>query len=171
MSTIPDLLTANQRYADRFDLGGLTGRPGRRVAILTCMDARLVPSRFLGLEEGDAHVISNAGGRATDDALRSLIISYKLLGTREFLVIHHTECGMQNLDAEHLCRQLQRDTGVDASGIDFRTFSDLEESVRQDVRTIRDSPLIADEITVRGFVFDVRTGRLREVSEDERVAT
>ncbi len=164
MSVIPELLAANDRYAERFDEGDLPSPPGRRVAILTCMDARLLPSRFLGLEPGDAHVIRNAGGRASDDALRSLIISYKLLGTREFLVVHHTDCGMQTFDDDQLRQQLQRDTGADASQIDFLTFDDLEESVREDVRRIRDSPLIPDEIPVRGFVYDVRTGRLREVS-------
>ncbi len=163
MSVIPEFLAANQRYADRFDRGDLPSPPGRRVAILTCMDARLLPSEFLGLEEGDAHVIANAGGRASDDALRSLIISYKLLGTREFVVIHHTDCGQLTYDDDQLREQLRRDTGADASGIDFLTFSDLEQSVRDDVRAIRASPLIPDEIPVHGFVYDVRTGRLREV--------
>lgn len=163
MSVIPELLAANSRYADRFDRGDLPMPPARRVAILTCMDARLLPASFLGLEEGDAHVIRNAGGRASDDALRSLIISYKLLGTREFLVIHHTDCGMLTFDNDQLREQLRRDTGADASGIDFLTFSDLEQNVRDDVKTIRDSPLIPDEIPVIGYVYDVRTGRLCEV--------
>ena len=163
MSVIPELLAANARYADRFRGGDLPSPPARRVAVLTCMDARLVPHRFLGLEEGDAHVIRNAGGRASDDALRSLILSYKLLGTREFLVIHHTDCGMLGFDNEQLREQLRRDTGADASQIDFLPFRDLDDSVRQDARAIRDSPLIPDAIAVRGFVFDVRTGRLREV--------
>ncbi len=163
MSVIPELLAANDRHADEFDKGDLPGSPLRRVAILTCMDARVLPSRMLGLEEGDAHVIRNAGGRASDDALRSLIISYKLLGTREFLVIHHTDCGMATLDCERLREELRRDTGADASGIDFMTISDPEQSVRTDVQTIRDSPLIPDEIRVRGYLYDVRTGRLREV--------
>ena len=163
MSVIPELLAANQRYADAFSVGDLPSPPGRRVAVLTCMDARLLPHRFLGLEEGDAHVIRNAGGRASADALRSLIISYKLLGTREFLVVHHTDCGMQTFDNDQLRQQLRRDTGADASGIDFLTFSDLDQSVRDDVQAIRDSPLIPDEIPVKGYVYDVRNGRLREV--------
>ena len=163
MSVIPELLAANDRYADRFAAGDLPSPPGRRVAILTCMDARLLPHRFLGLEEGDAHVIRNAGGRASDDALRSLILSYKLLGTREFLVIHHTDCGALVYTNETIRQQLHRDTGADASGIDFLPFSDLDESVRQDVETIRSSPFIPNEIPVRGFVYDVRTGSLREV--------
>ena len=163
MSVIPELIAANDRYADRFDKGDLPIPPGRRVAILTCMDARIVPSKALGLEEGDAHVISNAGGRASGDAIRSLIISYKLLGTREFMVIHHTDCGMLTFDNDQLRQQLRRDTGADASGIDFLTFPDLEQSVRDDVAAIRNSPLIPDEIPVTGYVYDVRTGRLREV--------
>ncbi len=163
MSAIPQLLADNARYAERFTLGDLPSAPARRVAVLTCMDARLLPHRFLGLEEGDAHVISNAGGRASDDALRSLILSYKLLGTREFLVIHHTDCGALTFDNRQIRERLQRDTGADASAIDFLPFSDLEQSVREDVQTIRDSPLVPDEISVHGFVFDVRTGRLREV--------
>ena len=163
MSVIPELLAANDRYADRFDRGDLPSPPGRRVAVLTCMDARLLPHRFLGLEEGDAHVIRNAGGRASDDALRSLILSYKLLGTREFVVIHHTDCGAATYDNEQVRQLLRRDTGADASAIDFLPFGDLDDSVRQDVETIRSSPFIPNEIPVRGFVYDVRTGRLREV--------
>lgn len=163
MSAIAQLLAANRRYAEGFEAGELPSPPARRVAILTCMDCRLVPSRFLGLAEGDAHVISNAGGRASADALRSLIVSYKLLGTREFMVVHHTDCGMATFTSDQLRERLRQDTGADASGIDFLTFEDLEESVREDVRTIRSSPLIPDEVSVRGFVYDVRDGRLREV--------
>ena len=126
--------------------------------------ARLHPEKFLGLDEGDAHVIRNAGGRASDDALRSLIISYKLLGTREVVVIHHTDCGMLTFTNDQLRDMLRNDLNADASGIDFLPFSDLDESVRQDVQTIRSSPLIPDDIPVTGFVFDVKSGRLREVS-------
>ncbi|MFQ5350417.1 MAG: beta-class carbonic anhydrase [Thermoanaerobaculia bacterium] len=163
MSAIPELLAANRRYVERFDRADLPKEPARRVAILTCMDARLVPSRFLGLEEGDAHVISNAGGRATEDALRSLIISYKLLGTQEMLVIHHSDCGAMSVDNRALWERLRRETGADASEIDFLPFRDLDASVREDVAAIRDSPLIPLTIQVRGFVYDVATGALREV--------
>lgn len=163
MSAIPDLLAANRRYAERFDMADLAKEPRRRVAVLTCMDARLVPSAFLGIEEGDAHIIANAGGRATDDALRSLIVSHKLLGTREILVIHHTDCGAMNLDSRALQARLLRETGADASGIDFLPFHDLEESVRQDVAAVRRSPFIAADVAVRGFVYDVATGLLRQV--------
>jgi len=163
MSVVPELLAANERYAEGFTKGDLPSPPARRAAILTCMDARLLPDRILGLEEGDARVIRNAGGRASPDAIRSLIVSYKKLGTNEILVIHHTDCGMLGLDDEEFRRELLRDTGGDASTIDFLGFSDLQASVRQDGDTIRDCPLIPDEIPVKGYVFDVRTGRLREV--------
>ncbi len=164
MPVLPELLAANERYAADFTKGDLPMPPGRQVAVLVCMDARLHPEKFLGLDEGDAHVIRNAGGRASDDALRSLIISYKLLGTREFVVIHHTDCGMLTFTSDQLRDMLRKDLNADASGIDFLPFSDLDESVRQDVQTIRSSPLIPDDIPVTGFVFDVKSGRLREVS-------
>jgi carbonic anhydrase len=138
--------------------------PARHAAVLVCMDARLHPEKFLGLSIGDAHVIRNAGGRASDDAIRSLILSSKLLGTREFAVIHHTDCGMLTFSNAELQEKLAAETGADASGIDFLPFSDLEESVRDDVNRIRSSPFIAEDIPVSGFVYGVRTGRLQEVT-------
>jgi len=164
MTVTEELLDANRQYAASFAKGDLPMPPGRQTAILVCMDARIDPARALGLQEGDAHVIRNAGGLATDDAIRSLVISYKLLGTREFVVIHHTDCGMLTFTNDDIRQQLQRDLGVDASAIDFRPFSDVEESVRRDLVTIRSSPLIPDEIPVRGFVYDVRSGALSEVA-------
>jgi carbonic anhydrase len=164
MSVLPALLAANERYAAGFAKRDLPMPPRRKVAVLVCMDARLDPAKFLGLEEGDAHVTRNAGGRASDDAIRSLVISYKLLGTREFLVIHHTDCGMLTFTNEQLREQLRRDLNADASRIDFLPFTDLDESVREDVQTIRSSPLIPDDIAVSGFVYDVKSSRLREVS-------
>jgi carbonic anhydrase len=163
VSAIDEFLAANARYAATFGKGDLPVRPVRRTAVLACMDARIDPAKALGLEEGDAHVIRNAGGRASEDAIRSLVISHVLLGTREFVVIHHTECGMMNFTNEELREQIARDVGADASGIDFLPFGDLDESVREDVATIRSSPLIPGEIAVRGFVYDVRSGWLREV--------
>jgi carbonic anhydrase len=163
MSVVPELQAANEQYAGQFTKGDLPMPPGRRFAVLTCMDARIDPAKSLGLSEGDAHVIRNAGGRASDDALRSLVISYKLLGTREFVVIHHTDCGMLTFTNEQLRDQLRQDLGADASAIDFLPFSDLEESVRRDVATVRSSPLIPDDIPVSGFIYDVRTGRLLPV--------
>ncbi len=164
MSVTDEFLSANEQYAANFGKGDLAMPPRRRTAVLVCMDARIDPAKALGLDEGDAHVIRNAGGRASDDALRSLVISYKLLGTREFAVIHHTDCGMTTFTDEQLREQLRRDLGADASEIDFLAFSDLDGSVREDVATIRSSPLIPQEISVRGFVYDVRSGRLREVA-------
>lgn len=163
MSVLRELVTANEQYVSGFKKGNLPMPPGRHVAVLACMDARLDPAKFLGLSEGDAHVIRNAGGRASPDAIRSLIISHKLLGTREFLVIHHTDCGMLTFTNEQLRERLRRDFSADASGIDFLPFADLDESVRQDVRTIHSSPFIPKDIPVSGFVYDVRTGRLREI--------
>ncbi|HXF72425.1 MAG TPA: carbonic anhydrase [Actinomycetota bacterium] len=169
MTVLRELLDANARYADAFDRGNLPGPPAKRLAVLTCMDARLDPLRFLGLDLGDAHVIRNAGGRASDDALRSLVISSHLLGTRECVVIHHTDCGMLTFTNEDLRRRLEEETGEDASSIDFLPFRDLEESVREDVRRIAGSPFIPGDVTVSGFVYDVRTGRLRQVEAPRRV--
>lgn len=165
MTVTDALVQANKEFAQTFDKGNLPMPPGRHAAVLTCMDARLHPEKFLGLDIGDAHVIRNAGGRASEDALRSLIISSHLLGTNEYLVIHHTDCGMLTFSNEDLQQKLRKETGKDASGIDFLPFSDLEESVREDVRRIQESPFIPEGIPVRGFIYDVRTGRLQQVAE------
>ena len=162
MAAIDELVQANAGYAEGFDRGDLPMPPARRVAVVTCMDARLLPSRFLGLEEGDAHVIRNAGGLARD-ALRSLVISQRLLGTNEVAVIHHTECGMLTFSNEDVYAKVRADLGADASHIDFMPFGDLEQSVRDDVAFLRESPLIADDVLVRGFVYDVKSGRVEEV--------
>jgi carbonic anhydrase len=163
MSVIDELLQANTEYARTFDRGNLPMPPGRRLAVVTCMDARIIPSRALGLEEGDAHVIRNAGGRARD-ALRSLVISQRLLGTNEIAVIHHTDCGMLTFTNPQLHAKVKQDLGADSTAIDFLPFSDVEESVREDVEFLQSSPLIPRDIPIRGFVYDVRTGRLSEVA-------
>ena len=163
MSVVPELLAANERYAAGFAQGDLPSPPARRVAILTCMDARLDPAKFLGLAEGDAHVIRNAGGRASADALRSLIISQQLLGTNEVVVIHHTDCGMQTFTNEQLRAQCRERFGQEPRDLDFLPFADLAQSVREDVATIRASPFIPDEVLVSGFIYDVRSGRLAAV--------
>ena len=163
MAVLPEVAAANERYAASFTKGDLPMPPGRQFAVLVCMDARVDPAKALGLDEGDAHVIRNAGGRASPDALRSLIISYKLLGTREFLIVHHTDCGMLTFTNTQLRDLLKTDTGADASAIDFLPFDNVEQSVRDDVATVRSSPLIPNDIPVTGFVYDVRTGRLTEV--------
>jgi carbonic anhydrase len=164
VSIVPELLAANGRYAAKFTKGDLPTPPGRKVAVLTCMDARLDPAKFLGLDEGDAHVIRNAGGRASEDALRSLIISQQLLGTQEVVVIHHTECGMLTFQGQELQRRLKERFGADASGIDFLAFSDLAQSVRDDVAAIRNSPFVPADVHVSGYIYDVHSGRLQPVS-------
>lgn len=152
--------SANAAYARRFAKGHLAGVPRRKVAIVTCMDARLDPARFLGLEEGDAHVIRNAGGRAAD-ALRSLIISQHLLGTRAVLVIHHTDCGMLKYTDSEIQEMLEKRVGRKAD-MPLHTSRGLEECVRDDVRVLRGSRLLMKG-PVRGFVYDVKSGRLTEV--------
>jgi carbonic anhydrase len=164
MSVIDELLAANERYASALgEVATPALPPSRRVAIVTCMDARLLPARFLGLEEGEAHVIRNAGGR-TPEALRSLVISQRLLGTNAVAVIQHTDCGMLTFKNEDLYAKVKEDLGEDASRIDFMPFSDLEQNVRDDVAFLKDSPLIPDEIEIRGFVYDVHTRRLNPVT-------
>lgn len=161
MSAADEFIEANKAYAARFTKGDLPTPPARHVAVVACMDARLDPARALGLEEGDAHVIRNAGGRAKD-AIRSLAISQQLLGTREVVVIHHTDCGMLTFTDQQLREKIRADLGVDTDQ-EFLPFSDLEQSVRDDVQAIRTSPLLLKDVPVRGFIYDVKTGLLSEV--------
>lgn len=183
-----EVLAANQEYVDGFaDKGNLPLPPARRFAILTCMDARLDPAKYAGLSEGDAHVIRNAGGRASDDAIRSLVISYKLLGTQEWFVIHHTDCGMQ-LFTDEIIRGLLassletavidehgwRDVGhtggsTEGEFVDWLTFKDLAESIYVDVQRIRNHPLVPRSIPIYGFIYDVKTGQLIEVPKATEV--
>ena len=179
---LQEVLASNSAYAAEFgDKKNLALPPARRFAILTCMDARLDPAKYAGLAEGDAHVIRNAGGRATDDAIRSLVISHKLLGTNEWFVIHHTDCGMQlfsdevmgtllednletaNFDGQKWANPKHGHGCSHGHFIKWHTFSDNEESVRQDVRRIREHPLVAPHIPIHGFIYDVKSGRLIEV--------
>jgi carbonic anhydrase len=162
------LISANRGFADRFDSGTLPRVPRLPVAVLTCMDARVDPGGFLGLALGDANVIRNAGGRASDDALRSLLISAWLLGTREFLVIHHTDCGAAGLDRDALIRTVRKTTGGDVSGIDFLGYEIMEESVREDVARVRGlGDRLPDGVRVSGWVYDVTSGELVEVLSPE----
>ena len=162
MTVVDEFLEANKRYAATFRKGHLPMPPARKVAVVACMDARLDPARVLGLEEGDAHVIRNAGGRA-DDAVRSLIISQQLLGTREVVIVHHTDCGMLTFTDPELRQKLRRELNQDTE-TPFLSFTDLEQSVRDDINALRRSPLLL-KVPVRGFIYDVTTGRLREVSQ------
>jgi carbonic anhydrase len=181
---VGEVVAANQKYAGSFgNKGDLALPPARQFAILTCMDARLDPAKYAGLSEGDAHVIRNAGGRATDDAIRSLVISHKLLGTREWFVIHHTNCGMELFADEVIADLLEDDLGTasfdgktwsnphrhggHAAGhfIKWHTIKNQETSVAQDVRRIREHPLVPANIPIYGYIYDVRTGCLNEVKQ------
>jgi carbonic anhydrase len=162
MSEVSTFLKANERYAASFAKGHLPMPPSRHVAVVACMDARLDPARVLGLEEGDAHVIRNAGGRAAD-AIRSLIISQQLLGTREVVVIHHTDCGMLTFTDAQLRQKVRDELGAETDTA-FLSFSDVDQSVRDDVAAIRESRLLLKGVPVAGFVYDVKTGRLRKVA-------
>jgi carbonic anhydrase len=163
MSTTDELLRNAETYADRFDKGDLPLPPARKVAVLACMDARLNPYGILGLQEGDAHVIRNAGGVVTDDEIRSLAISQRLLGTEEIILIHHTDCGMLTFTDDDFRRSIQEEVGIKPEWA-VETFADLDEDVRQSVARIKASPFIPRKDSVRGFVYEVETGRLREVT-------
>ena len=188
MSVLPEVLAANAAYVAEFgQRSSLALPPARQFAVLTCMDARIDPAKYAGLAEGDAHVIRNAGGRASDDAIRSLVISYKLLGTREFFVIHHTDCGMEFFTNEVISGLLEssletaelgpdgfRDVGagpgsVHGQYVNWLCIDDQQGSVVDDVRRIRNHPLVPSSIPVYGFIYDVRSGRLVEVEEATRV--
>ena len=163
MSATDDLIKNAEAYADGFDKGDLPLPPAKRVAIVACMDARLNPYALLGLQEGDAHLIRNAGGVVTDDEIRSLSISQRLLGTEEIILIHHTDCGMLTFTDEEFKSQLKDDVGEEPTW-DSEAFSDLDEDVRRSIARIVDSPFIPKTDSVRGFVYEVETGRLREVA-------
>ena len=163
MSTTDELLRNNERYANSFDKGDLPMPPAKQIAIVTCMDARLSPYVMLGLSEGDAHVIRNAGGVITDDEIRSLMISQRLLGTREVMLIHHTDCGMLTFSDAELREQIQQEVGIKPH-FPLESFADLEEDVRQSIKRIEASPFIPHKDSVRGFIYEVETGHLREVT-------
>ena len=159
MSVVDEVTSANAQYADGFTKGDLPMPPGRRFAVVTCMDARLDPAKFLGLEEGDAHVIRNAGGLVNDETLRSLVISHHLLGTQEAIVIGHTDCGMITFTNDDIHAKL----GPESESIDFQPFPDVDARVRQSVETIASAPLLPDSFSATGFVYEVETGKLRPV--------
>ena len=162
MSVTDELLRNNEAYAESFEKGDLPLPPAKGVAVVACMDARLDVHKILGLQEGDAHVIRNAGGVITDDEIRSLTISQRLLGTREIILIHHTDCGMLTFTDDELKQQIHEEAGVKPH-FSMESFSDLEEDVRQSIARIQHSPFIPHKDSVRGFVYEVESGRLREV--------
>lgn len=161
------LLASNAAYARQFSPQDWPIQPARKTAVVTCMDARMDPLAFLGAQLGDVHVIRNAGGRVTDDVIRSLVISEQLLGTEEILVIHHTDCGMATFQNEALRRRIAETLGPEAEqeaqAIDFLPFADLAESVREDIRKLRQSPLISKHIRIYGAIYDIHTGKLERV--------
>ena len=162
MSVTDNLLKNNEHYAVSFAKGDLPMPPGKKLAVLACMDARLDVHKILGLEEGDAHIIRNAGGVATDDAIRSLVISQRLLGTEEVILLHHTDCGMLTFKDDELKRQIEQETGI-RPAFALEAFSDVQEDVRQSIARIEASPFIPRKSSIRGFVYDVASGRLLEV--------
>ena len=163
MTNTEDLLARNAEYAAGFDAGGLAAPPARKLAVLACMDARLDPARALGLRPGDAHVIRNAGGVVTEDAIRSLVISQRLLGTEEIVLIHHTGCGMLTVEDDAVLAQIEAEVGT-RPDFALRSFPDLDENVRQSIVAVRANPYLPRTDSVRGFVYDIETGALREVS-------
>lgn len=163
MSSIDALLENNANYAEAFSCGGLPAAPARRIAVVACMDARFEAASLLGLKEGDAHVIRNAGGVVTDDVIRSLTISQRRLGTREIMLIQHTDCGMLRFTDRDLVHDLHEETGV-RPPFAIGTFADLEANVRRSLARIGASPFLAHTDAIRGFVYDVETGRLREIA-------
>jgi carbonic anhydrase len=166
MSVFDEMLAHNEKYARRFDLGHLQTPPVRKLVILTCMDSRMDLEQLLGLRVGDAHMIRNAGGLATEDAVRSLILSTHLLGTRSIAIIQHTECGLMSITDEEFRWRLSTSTGKDASHMQFHAFSDLERNVREQVARVKSDPFLPKQIEVRGFVYDVKSGSLREVKSE-----
>lgn len=165
MSYFEQFMKANAAYVDLHGTAHLPIKPKTRVAIATCMDSRLHVAQALGLALGDAHILRNAGGRVTDDILRSLVISQQQMGTREIVVLHHTDCGAQTFTNEAFAEQLARDFGVDVAGQDFLPFTDVVESVKEDVQLLRQSPLIPDDVVINGAYYDVDTGKIIAVTE------
>ena len=165
MSATNDFLTANQSYAENFSKSGTPMPPAKKVAVVACMDARIETGRLLGLEEGDAHVIRNAGGVVSDDVIRSLTISQRLLGTTEIALIHHTDCGMLTFKDDALKSEIEADTGLKPN-FSFEPFANLEDDVRQSIRRIKSSPFVPNKENIRGFIYDVDSGKLNEVTPD-----
>ena len=163
MSYFENFLKANQAYVELHGDLHLSIKPKTKVAIVTCMDSRLHVAPALGLALGDAHILRNAGGRVTEDMIRSLVISQQQMGTREIVVLHHTDCGAQTFQNKDFQEHLKRELGVDVSDQDFLPFQDIDESVREDMKLLQESPLIPDDVVISGAVYDVDTGSMREI--------
>lgn len=170
MSATNEFLDANRDYAARFTKGDTPLPPGKKVAVVACMDARIETGRLLGLEEGDAHVIRNAGGVVTDDVIRSLAVSQRLLGTREIVLIHHTDCGMLTFSDDEVKAQIEEETGL-RPPFALEAFPDVAADVQQSIRRIKASPFVPNAENIRGFVYDVETGRLHEVSQEAQASS
>lgn len=157
------IISQNKKYAENFTYGALPPHPSKKIAVLACMDARISVNEVLGLKIGEAHIIRNAGGIVTDDALRSLIVSHEMLGTEKIIIINHTECGMATFNDEDLQKRISEKYNSNASNIKFHSFSDLEENVKDQIKKIRTSPFLSDIASVHGFIYDIKTGKIREV--------
>jgi carbonic anhydrase len=163
MTEIDSIVSQNMKYAESFTGGDLPPHPAKKIAVLTCMDARILVNEVLGLKVGEAHIIRNAGGIVTDDALRSLIISHELLGTEKIIIMNHTECGMATFKDEDLQKKLSEKYNSNASDIKFHSFSDIEENVRNQIMKIRNTPYLSNIASIHGFIYDIKTGKIREV--------
>jgi len=163
MTELSKIIEANQYYSKDFKYGKLPSRPSRKLAILACMDTRLNVEDALGLKTGEAHILRNAGGIATDDAIRSFIISHELLGTEEFIVVNHTDCGLLKFTDEDLSKKLSEKYGADAANLKFHTFDDLEANVKNQVEKIKSNVFLPNDILVHGFIYDVKNGKLKKV--------
>ncbi|MBA2267945.1 MAG: carbonic anhydrase [Nitrosopumilus sp.] len=163
MTDIESIMSQNKKYAENFTEGNLPPHPSKKIAVLTCMDARISINEALGLKIGEAHIIRNAGGIVTDDALRSLIISHELLGTEHIIVINHTNCGMASFRDEDLQKRISEKYNSNASDIKFHSFSDVEGNTRNQINKIHSSPFLSNITSVRGFIYDVKTGKIKEV--------
>jgi carbonic anhydrase len=165
LSVTDELIQANQNFASHFDFGSLAVQPRRKLAILACMDSRILFEMCMGVKLGDAHMIRNAGGIATEDAIRSLIVSHHLLDTQEFVIINHTDCGLLKKNEAELQTEMRRKMGEPEKPLHFHAFDNLEQNVREQIRRVKTHPWIPKQIPVRGFIYDVKTGRLQEVKE------
>ncbi|MBA3977371.1 MAG: carbonic anhydrase [Nitrosopumilus sp.] len=163
MGQIQDVFNSNEKYAKDYRYSHLKSKPSKKIAVLACMDARLLIEDILGLNIGEANIIRNAGGIATEDAIRSLIVSHELLGTEEFIIINHTDCGMQKFSDEHIRNNIKQKYQKDASELQFYTFTNLEENVREQVEKIKTNPFIPKNIPVYGCIYDTQTGRLNRI--------